>query len=319
MKIKNLFEILIVVALVFLPFSEAATTNSVGVGIGVTPGNIAPQIWMDTTTRELTDTFGNPITRTNNYAFTGEQLRWRVLVRDENGITGLIVESTVGPSQGTGNPAQAGCTLEATQPTDGATFGWASGVSFDSKTDLIYYCILSVEPGMRGQYWAQAVVTDALGAQDSFHEDSFFYFNPAISLTIIGAGNGLVFTEEGQATGIVRPGRTGYSQSILVRNTAASGSGVILDVDIKGTDFYDSSSSPARCPTTNQLGLNNFRYFATKGVYTTAGSATVDSEGYETIGYNWQNLIRGSGTPGSRLAQGTEATLTFKLNLPSPC
>ena len=58
----------------------------------------------------------------------------------------------------------------------------------------------------------------------------------------------------------VRPGTDSYSDTILVGNDADEGSGVLLDMFITGTDFYDSSSSGTRCPTTNQLSLDAFRY-----------------------------------------------------------
>ena len=116
---------------------------------------------------------------------------------------------------------------------------------------------------------------------------------------------------------------------------------------ISGTDFYDSSSSGARCPTTNQLELGNFGYFATSGAYSSKNDLrTADAEGYLPINYGnafanfgTANLFYGSheilqaggafigGGQGSKtsgwkanvLAPGAEMALTFKLSMPEPC
>ncbi len=54
----------------------------------------------------------------------------------------------------------------------------------------------------------------------------------------------------------VRPGSVSYSDTILVGNDADEGSGVLMDMFISGTDFYDPSSSDAACPTSNRLKLS---------------------------------------------------------------
>ena len=117
---------------------------------------------------------------------------------------------------------------------------------------------------------------------------------------------------------------------------------------ISGTDFYDSSSSGARCPTTNQLGLWAFRYFATNGAYSSTadagndvaagrGDRNNDGEGYTNIGYGtgfnnpyafydgFEILQAGGpfnglgGYAANVLTPGAEMALTFKLSLPEPC
>lgn len=284
-------------------------TAGVGIGINVTPGNTVPQIWMNSASRVLTDALGNPILRMNNYAFTGEQLSWDVLVRDTNGkedINSVVV--TVGQNAGSGNPTEVSCIRSSNQPSGVIT--WADGISFNSATDELYHCILTVEPGFEGEYWMQGVVDDG-DDEANVRENSFFWFNPSIGLQILDAPSGLDF-------GTVVPGATEYSQTVRLKSIVASGSGVILDVDISGTDFYDPSSSGAMCPTTNALALSSFKYYATKGSYSTEGSPTAVN-GYEVIGYNFQNIIRGSGSQASQLTEGSEFALTFQLSLPSPC
>ena len=114
----------------------------------------------------------------------------------------------------------------------------------------------------------------------------------------------------------------------------------MLDMFISGTDFYDSSSSGARCDGTNSLLLENFEYFATNGAYSSMDDSRVggDPEGYVDIGYgigfnnpnpfynNYEILqAQPMSVPGGTyylanvLAPGAEMALTFKLNLPEPC
>jgi hypothetical protein len=104
---------------------------------------------------------------------------------------------------------------------------------------------------------------------------------------------------------------------------------------ISGTDFYDSSSSGAACPTTNQLALTNFDYFATSGAYSSADDARADAENYVPIGYatGFNNptpfygafeIIQTSAVPadysdGNLLTPGAELAITFRLDLPEPC
>src|SRR3989338_8284236 len=166
-------------------------------------------------------------------------------------------------------------------------------------------------------------------------ENEYFFLNPEIRLSVDGA---LTFDD-------VRPGTDSYSDTLLVGNYADDGSGVEMDMFISGTDFYDSSSSGAKCPTTNQLELSNFRYFATNGAYSTAtdaevdipagrGDRNIDAEGYVNIGYGigfndptpfydgfeiLQDQKVGPYYTANILAPGAEMALTFKLSLPEPC
>jgi hypothetical protein len=103
---------------------------------------------------------------------------------------------------------------------------------------------------------------------------------------------------------------------------------------ISGTDFYDSASSGAMCPTTNQLALENFRYYAVNGAYNTYMDDRSDQEGYVGINYGigfnnpdefydayeiLQTNKQGPYYPANILAPGAEMAVTFKLDLPEPC
>jgi len=112
----------------------------------------------------------------------------------------------------------------------------------------------------------------------------------------------------------------------------------MLDMFISGTDFYDSSSSGALCPTTNQLSLGNFAYYATNGAYSSSNDLevgrTCDSEGYCRINYgigfndpnpfyNRNEILQankvGPYYTANLLSPGSEMPIIFRLNLPESC
>ena len=115
---------------------------------------------------------------------------------------------------------------------------------------------------MYGEYW---ITVEAIGEDGSatMDENEFWFLNPTIALSVDGD---LTFED-------VRPGSVSYSNTLTVGNDADDGSGVLMDMFISGTDFYDSSSSGARCPNTNQLKLSqNARNDASLGGESTSGA-----------------------------------------------
>jgi hypothetical protein len=340
---------------------------AISFGEGLTPEIITedfePRVWFcddrvvydDATEPGRTTNDGEEmVERKHNYAFEGEQIHWTVLVMDKNKIDQNIdVFGTIGPSQqGPGNDIEVNCNRIGFQGTD--RFNQCNAriqqehVEWDEDLMDFFDCTLTVETpeSMAGEFWVTVEAEDADGLLGAMVENEYWFFNPIVSVGIDGE---LVFDE-------VRPGTDAYSETILIRNEAEDGSGVILDMFISGTDFYDSSSSGARCPTTNQLQLDNlmggddftgFRYFATNGAYSTydddtvgrAGPTgtprTVDSEGYVNIGYGiafndpnpfydgFEIIQDSAGFGGyyfaNHLTPGGEMAVTFKLSLPEPC
>jgi hypothetical protein len=210
-------------------------------------------------------------------------------------------------------------------------------LEWNPDTMAFFDCTFTVETpqSMYGEYFITVEAMDGTGLMGAMDENEYWFLNPVIALSIDGY---LEFDE-------VRPGTDTYSNTILVGNDADFGSGVMLDMFISGTDFYDSSSSGTRCPTTNQLSLKAFRYFATSGAYSSyddkGNDRDVDDEGYVEINYgnvfsnvgNSNNfydsheiLQAGGGYMGKNvgynanvLSPGAEMALTFKLSLPEPC
>jgi len=362
---KKLFSIL-AMALLVLSVIPAVFATSIGTGIGVdiVTEDFAPLVWMCDHRVVLDDAVQwgrvskddqGMLERGNNYAFEGEQIGWKVLVMDKNGVEKIEdVFATIGDVQGEGNDIEVNCqesNYEKILDSCNARIGEEYIDRFDDDTMQYYWCTLTVETqeSMYGEYWITVEALDLDGLSGTMDENEYWFLNPNIALTIDGD---LVFED-------VRPGTDSYSDTLLVGNDADDGSGVLLDMFISGTDFYDSSSSGAMCPTTNQLELDNFRYFATSGAYSTATDAETDSsdpkpinegiydvstdrnrdsEGYVNIQHGdhfdrsmyYEAEIMQSGFQtegpgpagyyrGNTLAPGAEMALTFKLDLPEPC
>ena len=342
---KSLFT-LSVMALLVLAVMPAVLAVSVGSGVGVdiVTEDFAPQVWMcdsrlvlddNTEPGRITST-DTLIERMNNYAFEGEQIQWEVLVMDKNGVEKIEdVFATIGTDQGEGNDIEVNCDRITRTSLElcNARLLEENLTSFEPQTMEFYRCTLTVETplSMYGEHWVTVEAVDLDGLSGTMDENEFWFLNPEIELEITGD---LTFDD-------VRPGTSSYSDTLLVGNAADDGSGVRLDMFISGTDFYDSSSSGALCPTSNQLSLGSFKYWVTHGAYSNQGPLGADSriagdpEGYLPIaygiGFNDPNpfygtheILQAGPTNGpywqsNILSPGAEMALTFRLNLPEPC
>ncbi|MFC1768586.1 hypothetical protein ACFLZX_02380 [Nanoarchaeota archaeon] len=253
-----LVGLMLVLSLVPVALADTPTTGG-GVGIGIETEDFVPLIWMDDDSRVVRH---NPadgstllVERIANYAFEGETIHWDVLVMDKNGIEKISdVYITIGTTQGEGNDIEANCDLGVFADGEDITrfnpfIDEERLTTLDADTMAIYDCTLSVETSasMYGEYWVVAEVEDLDGNLNTFDENEYWFFNPVIALSITGD---IDFD-------VVRPGTLAYSDTLLVENDADDGSGVLLDMTISGTDFYDPASSGAKCPTMNRLRLNN--------------------------------------------------------------
>jgi hypothetical protein len=351
MKRGLVFLAAAVLVLSLLPVTAIDTGG--GIGVDIETEKFIPLIWM-CNDRVVLDDNVEPgrihcdncidgeilVERVENYAFEGEQIHWDVLVMDKNGIEKIKdVYMTVGDTRDNGK-IEANCKLdEVLDPEDtipeecNARIGeeLLSGQHPSENTMAYYECTLTVESPelMMYEYWVDIKVEDLDNQIGSIDEKEKWFFNPEIALEIdCGDNCQLLSFEEG-----VRPGVSAYSQAITVGNGAEEGSGVLLDMFVTGTDFYDSSSSGAKCPDTNQLALTNFAYHAANGAYSTDDDSRADAEGYnpicygdrfETTLYNKceiiQNALNAEGYyAGNVLSPGADISMTFRLDLPEPC
>ncbi|MFH0978916.1 MAG: hypothetical protein V1837_06480 [Candidatus Woesearchaeota archaeon] len=341
-KLATIF-VSLVLTLSLLPAVLSADVGS-GIGITMETEKFAPLVWMcdsrivlddNVEPGQISDGGEELIERIENYAFEGEQIQWRVLVMDKNGIEKIKdVYMTIGSSQGSGNEIEANCQLD--EVCSGTVEEACNArileehITICNPEMMAYYtCTFTVETpvSMHGQYWVTVEAEDLDGLFGDMDENEFWFLNPEIALSIEG---GIDF-------GTVRPGALSYSDTLLVGNAAEESSGVLLDMYVAGTDFYDPSSSGAKCPDTNQLALTNFAYFATNGAYSTQDTGCDDAEGYVGIEYGnridqayeiigceqFENVPVAAGleeyTPGNVLSPGAEIAMTFRLDLPEPC
>ncbi|MFH1072065.1 MAG: hypothetical protein V1743_01400, partial [Nanoarchaeota archaeon] len=243
---RRILAILVALALV-MPAAFAIETGQ-GIGISVSTEPFKPLIWM-CDSRLVWDDGVEPgrtsgdgqtlVERINSYAFEGEQVSWKVLVMDKNGIEKVKdVFVTVGSTQGNGKEIEANCDLIGAgtwDPSCNAMIGEEKLIAFESNTMAYYTCTLTVEPptkivdvlgtptevpNMHGQFWIVANVEDLDGQIAHFAENEFWFFNPTVQLDF----NGLPVD-----FGTVRPGTSAYSNTITVFNKAEAGSGVMLD------------------------------------------------------------------------------------------
>jgi hypothetical protein len=339
---KKLFSLSVMALLVLsvLPAISAVSVGS-GVGVDISTEKFAPNVWMcdhrivyddNTEPGRITEGGEKLLERINNYAFEGEKISWSVLVMDKNGKEKIQdVFATIGGVQGAGNDIEVNC-VRSTRTEGSIPESCNARIleeelhTFDPSTMAFYDCTLTVETpqSMQGEYWTTVEAIDMDGLSGTMAENEYWFLNPEVALSIQGD---LKFAD-------VRPGTSSYSETMLVGNDAEQGSGVMMDMFISGTDFYDSSSSGAMCPTTNQLSLEKFKYFATSGAYSTSGLSGSDAEGYRGIGYGigfnnpnpfydaYEILPAQKVGPyytANVLAPGAEMSLTFRLDLPEPC
>jgi hypothetical protein len=343
-KLTYLLIGLIALSLV-IPGVIAVSTGGNPLGVDITVEEFEPLVWLcdsrvvlddPTEPGRVSDSGEELVERINNYAFRGEQIVWTVLVMDKNKIDQNIdVYATVGSTQGPeGGDIEVNCQRTGTGNFDACNAKiLEEDIVWDENLMDFFSCTLTVEPSWEGEFWVtvEAMSTEASGSPlyGAMRENEYWYFNPEVALSVDGS---LIFDN-------VRPGTSSYSETILVENDASPGSGVALDMFISGTNFFDSDSTGTRCPVTNQLSLDNFRYYAVNGAYSTYTDPRSDVEGYVGINYgdafsnvgttnlfydSHEILQVGSGAiapyfEANLLAPGAELAITFRLDLPEPC
>ena len=187
----------------------------------------------------------------------------------------------------------------------GATDNQFDFTTFDPSIMSFYDCTFTVGDPSSDQMYGKRFLTIEAQTSDpsvsgTMAENEYWFLNPIVAISSDGT---LAFDNANHDGTGVEPGTTAYSNTILVGNDADAGSGVMMDMFISGTDFYDPSSSGARCPSTNQLALTNFGYYATNGAFSTNGNIGADAQGYLPIPYSTdisgsKRIIRFTGMTG---------------------
>jgi hypothetical protein len=246
------------------------------------PGNLPPEIYLLDSKYDICCPAGNggsrpyipdPVTgkqdaqfdgclidlgkvRADEYAFTGEQIYFRVAVRDLNGA------QDIGYAFFTVDGMNEALCTEVTG-TDGFTQGAYKNqipakpftpAGINLPTDKVFNCILTVEPSWYGDSMINIKAMDLKGTVSDNGIAQTWFFNPAIMLELkTNDGAPSVEFEDGY------PGQTVMSTNKLMIENLAEG-GVDLWAFIAADDLTDPSHSAAMCPVSNVLDIEGLTY-----------------------------------------------------------
>lgn len=322
--------------------STTPMTNSViNADIKITDNQFEPNVWM-CDNRIVLDGGDYPgrvsgqdenlIERINNYGFEGEQIGWLVLVMDLDGINNIddvytATKTNIDSSSIKSVSCEKIYDIDTEIPAScNARIGEDEISEFDENYMSYYSCkyVIPDFDTLHGQRWITVEVKDKEKLSAYMSEKEFWYFNPIISLSI--DENNINFND-------LKNGKVSYSNNITIKNTVDNNSGVLMDLFISGTDFYDKTNKYSYCDGFNKLSLSRIKYFASNdNGYDTMGISDSDAEGYRSIKkadsfssefYYSNNLIpkdkRDIYYFGNFIAPHQETKLNFKIDIPDRC
>lgn len=269
-----------------------------------------------------------PEVRYQSYAFSGENLIYDVVVRDCNGASDILsAKITVADN------IEANCALQSSPTEDMSSqipigCGGSAQSGFDPDTDKYYHCALTVEPSWYGEKSVNIKGYDTSGLGSTMSIAQKWFFNPAVVIDVdVNDDMNYVWYEVPSGQSSLLPGQTTFSGNKLVITNLAEG-GVDLWAFIGATDFTDSSSSGAMCPTSNVLEAETALDFRCKiGTFEDDNwhdmTNKINTQGCSPIKcYNLTPLLGTNGLNGMRyslLYNGKSAECQFKLTLPTQC
>jgi hypothetical protein len=309
---KNLTVGLIAATTVFLLSAMAALAADASISISpgpIGPGNTAPNTYMANRSILIgitVDSSGSSINtfyiRNHNYAFTGEQIYYYVLVRDANGVADInqVVwtkdsGSEMGPCDVV---AVAGNGNNARFTADDGNVNYinqATNLAWSSDTDKIYKCILTVESSWSGASSISVSAKDQGGSTGATVAESWT-FNPPLSVSLTTSDGQSVVSfgsvnrsqsspEASSPNCLITPGDGGLVSrnctkdigfvanpsklcdiSFSDNKLVLTNTGTLVDLwpFIAATDFSDSTGM-AKCPFSNSLSANQFEYRSIQG------------------------------------------------------
>jgi len=243
--------------------------------------------------------------RMGQYAFTGEQIKFNITVRDLKGAEDIgYVKLQIGEEQ------EVLC--NPTYYYDGSCNGFGP---FNNDTDRTFVCELTVEPQWYDETEIAIVVYDINNNPTVGGHKETWFFNPGISLDLETSDDQSIRFEKGG------PGEIVHSLNrIIIRNVGEGG--VNLWMYMAGTDFY--GIGVAKCPTTNKIDIEDWMQFQ-------AWSGTISGDWTYMSEYNENGVCSLSGTcyggvplPGDApldniLTNNGILEVQFKLEYPMPC
>ncbi len=207
---------------------------------------------------------GKEDVRTNEYAFTGEQIAELVAVRDLNGEVDILTAHMTVDDE-----AEVKCNDVTSKFSEGGgIYGWSMfGVNhsvdtgilqpsgpvdkagLDTRFDKVFECILTVEPLWAGEMTVNIEAFDQSGSVSTDGISQLWFFNPEV-LLLLDTNNGASAIQ--YESGV--PGQTVYSTNKLLVTNLAEG-GVDLAAYIAASDLTDPSHFAAKCPVSNVLDV----------------------------------------------------------------
>jgi hypothetical protein len=245
MKKFAFFAILASLLLAIPAFADVVTGQ---VGASAQPGDLPPTICIYHREIEIGTQANppgiNPLDwRTSLYAFTGERIKYTVVVRDPNGALDIgFVKAFV-------NNNEEALADPVTLPSRCDGLG-----STNPATDKAFNITITVEPGWSGVMEVLLKVFNSAGDPTPATHSEGWYFNPTLSMQVT-TNNGQPIT-----FGPMEPStRCAHSTNkLIVKNTADGG--VNLWTFIAGTDLYDTTGA-AKCPTSNVLEIEKYMWY----------------------------------------------------------
>lgn len=278
-------------------------TGTVGAGAG--PGDEKPKICVGYRSVNV-----NGINilgyRTGQYAFTGEQIFFTILVRDPNGALDIGF-----PKIRVDNNPEVLCNEMPLPdcPCDG--LGDA-----DEVTDKAFECLITVEPSWYGDSVVKITVYNSkFEPTDGTHTENWF-FNPAIRLDVSTSDGQSIHFEDGI------PGDIVHSENkIIVKNIAEGG--VNLWTYLAGTDMYDPSGA-SKCPDTNKIDIERYMWFrgwsgTISGHWTQMSEYDQNKPCFLFDGCYGGRPVPGAAPLNNVLTNMGTMEVEFKLEYPVPC
>ena len=333
-----------------------------GVSVGnIGPGNYGPSVYLAYRLLDIgmdVDGSGSTINPTDIrpgfYAFAGEKIMYWVLVRDTNGESDINTvkwikdgEDEQGPCiqvsvVGSGSNARFDANGETVYINDATNLQW------DSQTDRIYYCELTVETSWTDEDpLIQVQAMDNEGdTGETFGEE--WIFNPPLVVTVdTSDGNPITFgerLEDQNVPGVTSPNciiDVGENQafrdcskydtngqpekacdvSFSENNIVITNLGIVnLWTYIASENFYDSTGM-AKCPFTNELPANQILYRAYSGSFDSGWK--IMPRYSPNLGCSYGQCKGGCKIPTQSpidvLTQGQSIQMQLEIVWPTPC
>lgn len=153
------------------------------------------------------------IDRINNSVYEGEEIQWRVLVFNKNGINKIQnIFGVIGRTNGIGNNIQVNCISNNISNSAGIIDPSCNAKILDEQITTFfpsamsyYFCSLKVEDSksMNGEYWLTAEAVDMNGISGTPLENRYLFLNPIsiypnpeITLSLDIKNNELILTSD---------------------------------------------------------------------------------------------------------------------------